>query len=77
MFEMPKTVSVKFALCFSAVGLEESVVLKVRGVLVACCDGVPLIAPVDASRDKPIGSAPDVRDQVYGVVPPVAASVVE
>jgi len=37
--------------------------------------GVPLTAPVLALRDSPAGSVPLVRDQVYGVVPPVAASM--
>jgi hypothetical protein len=38
--------------------------------------GVPEIVPV-AERDRPPGKAPELMLQVYGVVPPVAASVVE
>ena len=37
--------------------------------------GVPVTAPVDASRPRPDGRAPDVTDHVYGAVPPVAPSV--
>jgi len=36
--------------------------------------GVPVIAPVDAFKLKPVGSEPFVIDQVIGVVP-VAASL--
>jgi len=36
--------------------------------------GVPVIAPVDALRLRPVGSAPVVIDQVIGVEP-VAASL--
>jgi hypothetical protein len=39
--------------------------------------GVPLIAPVPAFSVSPTGSAPVVTLHVYGVVPPVAASVRE
>lgn len=39
--------------------------------------GVPEIVPVDAVRLNPAGSEPDVTLQVYGVVPPDAASVDE
>jgi hypothetical protein len=38
--------------------------------------GVPEIAPVLAVSVTPAGSAPDVIDHVYGVVPPVATAVV-
>ena len=38
--------------------------------------GVPEIAPV-VDRVTPAGNAPELRLQLYGVVPPVAASVVE
>jgi hypothetical protein len=31
--------------------------------------------PVVAFNDSPAGSVPEVSDQEYGVVPPVAASV--
>ena len=39
--------------------------------------GVPEITPVDATRLSPAGSAPALTLQVYGVVPPLACSVVE
>src|SRR5271155_2437830 len=39
--------------------------------------GVPEIKPVAAVRLKPAGSAPAVILQVYGIVPPLAASVAE
>jgi hypothetical protein len=57
-------------------GLLESVTLKVNDVALAVAVGVPLIAPVVAFSVSPAGSVPLVNDQVYGVVPPVAASVV-
>ena len=38
--------------------------------------GVPEIAPVLGVRTSPAGSDPTETDHVYGVVPPVAASVV-
>lgn len=38
--------------------------------------GVPLIAPVDAFRERPAGRLPVVTaHDVYGVIPPVAAKV--
>ncbi len=37
--------------------------------------GVPLISPVLLLRLKPGGKLPDVMDQLYGVVPPVACRV--
>ena len=40
-------------------------------------EGVPLISPVAAFSDKPVGSVPEVNCQLYGVVPPVAARVCE
>jgi hypothetical protein len=39
--------------------------------------GVPEITPVDAARPNPAGSVPVVTLQLYGVVPPLACSVVE
>jgi hypothetical protein len=50
-----------------------SLTWKVRGVLVTAVAGVPLICPVVALRVSGEGSVPVRRDQVYGVVPPVAA----
>ena len=52
----------------------ESVTLNVSDELATDCLGVPVMAPVEAFRDKPAGRVPLVMDQVYGVVPPVAAS---
>lgn len=37
--------------------------------------GVPEITPVEAFKLRPAGSAPALMPQVYGVVPPEAASV--
>ena len=39
--------------------------------------GVPEITPVDAAKLNPAGSAPALTLQLYGVVPPLACSVVE
>jgi hypothetical protein len=39
--------------------------------------GVPLIVPEFASMERPVGSAPDVIDQWYGVVPFEACTVAE
>ena len=39
--------------------------------------GVPEITPVDATRLNPAGSVPALTLQLYGVVPPLACSVVE
>jgi hypothetical protein len=38
-------------------------------------DGVPPIAPLEGFRVSPAGRDPEVKDQVYGVIPPEAASV--
>jgi hypothetical protein len=56
-------------------GLLESLSLNVSVVFVAGAVGVPLIAPVEASSDSPAGRVPLVSDHLYGLVPPVAASV--
>jgi hypothetical protein len=45
-------------------------------LLVPAAVGVPAIAPELAVKDNPAGRVPEVTDQVYGVVPPAAASVV-
>ncbi len=37
--------------------------------------GVPVIAPVEASRLNPVGRPPDVIENVYGGTPPLATSV--
>jgi hypothetical protein len=39
--------------------------------------GVPLIVPLDEPSDNPAGRLPETTDQLYGVVPPVAATVCE
>jgi hypothetical protein len=44
---------------------------------VAAVVGVPEITPVDATRLNPAGNEPELIDQVYGVVPPLACSVAE
>src|SRR6202453_1953180 len=59
-------------------GLPESVTCTVKAELPAAV-GVPEITPVEAFSDSPAGSdpAPGTTDQLYGAVPPVAASVAE
>src|SRR5712675_2645686 len=44
-------------------------------VLVPVPVGVPEITPVVDASVRPAGNVPDVRDQVYGVVPPAVATV--
>jgi len=44
-------------------------------VLVPDAVGVPEMTPVEAARVSPAGSVPEMVDQMYGVRPPVAASV--
>ena len=39
--------------------------------------GVPLICPVELLSVSPVGKEPALIDQLYGVVPPLACSVVE
>ena len=41
------------------------------------CVGVPEITPVEAARLNPAGNVPALTLQLYGVVPPLACSVVE
>src|SRR6185312_10223983 len=60
------------AVAVRCVGLVESVTVMAT-VLVPAAVGVPLIAPVEEFRFNPAGRP--VADQVYGVVPPDAASV--
>ena len=45
-------------------------------LLVPVPDGVPEIVPVAAASPSPLGNVPEEIDQVYGCVPPLAASVV-
>jgi hypothetical protein len=58
-------------------GWPESATVKPNCTFRATTVGVPLIAPVAASNDKPAGKVPVVTDHVYGGVPPVAINVVE
>jgi phosphoribosylcarboxyaminoimidazole (NCAIR) mutase len=39
--------------------------------------GMPEIAPVEAVKVNPAGNAPALMLQLYGIVPPLAAKVVE
>jgi hypothetical protein len=68
-------VSVRFAV-FVCIGFPASCTWKVSAVPVAAAVGVPVIAPVDAFKLKPVGSVPLVIDQEKGFVPPLAANVV-
>jgi hypothetical protein len=56
-------VSVRFTDCVRT-GLLESVTWNVSGVLVAVAVGVPVMAPLDAFSDRPVGSVPLVSDHV-------------
>lgn len=53
------------------VGLDESATAAVK-LKVPLAVGVPEIRPVLVARLRPAGRLPEVIDQVYGVVPPVA-----
>jgi hypothetical protein len=57
-------------------GDAESATLNVIDVVEAPV-AVPVIAPVALARVRPVGSAPEVIDQVCAPTPPLAASVVE
>ena len=61
---------------FVAVALVLSVTLNVMEVGPPAVVGVPEIMPLELS-DSPAGKVPEDIDQVYGVVPPVAAKVCE
>lgn len=52
-------------------GLEESTMVAVK-LKVPFAVEVPEMTPVPGARLSPAGRLPDVIDQVYGVVPPVA-----
>lgn len=67
-------VKVRFAVMF-CLGLPESCTPNVSGVLFTDAVGVPVMAPVAALRESPAGSVPLAKDQVYGDIPPLAASV--
>ena len=61
---------------FVAVLFAASVTCTVNDTVPAVV-GVPEITPVDEARLNPAGKAPALIDQLYGVVPPLACSVVE
>ena len=54
----------------------ESVAVTVK-LLVAAVVGVPEIAPVLDESVRTAGRVPALTDQLYGAVPPVAASAAE
>jgi hypothetical protein len=56
-------------------GVSESVTFTVKFAMPAPA-GTPVIAPVLLFKLKPCGKLPLVRLQLYGVIPPVAASMV-
>jgi hypothetical protein len=51
--------------------------MKVSDWFVTATDGVPLITPLELSRDNPASNDPLVMDQVYGLDPPVTARAAE
>jgi hypothetical protein len=62
--------------CLCVDWLPESATLA-RKLDVPVADGVPPIAPVEALRVRPAGSAPEAMLQVYDGFPPVACNVAE
>jgi hypothetical protein len=70
------TTMLRLLVAVCAVGLVESVASTVKAE-VPLVVGVPEMTPVPAARLRPAGSAPLLIDQVYGGVPPLAASVAE
>ena len=69
---------VRLSVADATSGVElESVTLNVTCALVTGTVGVPVICPVELSV-KPLGSVlPEANENVYGVVPPVAAKACE
>ena len=65
------TVMLRFAVALSA-GELESVTFTVNEEVPAVV-GVPLICP-EPFTVRPAGREPELNDQLYGVVPPLAAS---
>ena len=53
----------------------ESVISNFSELSWAVDEGVPVIAPVEASSETPEGNDPAASAHLYGVVPPLAASV--
>src|SRR5271167_1235941 len=70
------TVMVSDSVAVCAVGVVESVTFTVN-VNEPDTVGVPESVPVDAARLMPAGKAPELMLQLNGVVPPLAAKVVE
>ena|SRR5271163_1290476 len=62
---------------FVAVSPCASVTSKVTLVGPLVADAVPVIAPVVEFKESPLGSVPEVIDQVYEPVPDVAVRVCE
>jgi hypothetical protein len=56
-------------------GLSELSVTVTVKVLCPDVVGTPVMSPVDASTLSPAGSDPEVTDQVYGAMPPLAETV--
>lgn len=56
-------------------GLLVSVAVKVSDVALTAVVGVPLRTPVEVLSVMPAGRVPAVKDQLYGVVPPIAVNV--
>ena len=68
------TAMLRFAVAVFA-GALESATRTVKDTVPAAV-GVPLICPAPLSVN-PFGNAPALTDQLYGVVPPLAATVAE
>jgi hypothetical protein len=69
------TVAVTVTLSDFVAVIDLASVTRTVKLLVPVPVGVPEIAPVLGASASPAGKVPDRMDQVYGVVPPVAASV--
>jgi len=68
-------VMLRFALAVF-VGFSESVTVTVKLIGPVCGPvGDPIITPLEALSVRPAGKLPAVTAHVYGVIPPVAASV--
>jgi hypothetical protein len=74
--EAAVTTRLSDSLADCALGVVESVTFTVKDV-VPTAVGVPLIWPVAEFNAKPFGKLPPKIIHVYGVVPPVAARIVE
>ena len=67
-------VTIVIPLASDPVTLWESVAVMVKDDICAVV-GVPVIAPVEAFSDKPVGNEPEVTAYVYAAVPPDAVTV--